>query len=384
MMERSPLRILHVSSGNLYGGVENTLSILSKQHHWDGRLERHFALCFTGRLSEEIEASESRLALLGKVRVRFPWQILRARLRLRRLLRCERFDAVICHMVWNLFLFGRTVRRADLPLIFWMHDVASGDHWLERLVRSARPDLVIVNSEFTAGTLPKLFPNPPLHRIIHPPVMPPHGRISSSEREQIRAEHGAAPHDVLIMQVGRMEPYKGHEPHLDALGLLKKTPNWLCWIVGGAQRAHEREYVLKLQQRAAAAGIAPRIRFLGERNDVARLLAAADIFCQPNTRGEPFGVVFSEALYAGLPVVATAIGGALEIVNESCGRLVPPGDAVALASTLSQLIDSAALRSELGKNGPARAKSLSDPDLVMTRLEAAVCEAIEIHPSAQH
>jgi len=383
-MDRPPLRILHVSSGNLYGGVETVLATLARARPSRATMEQEFALCFAGRIAAEINAIGALPKMLGPVRLRNPWQVVRARFRLRSLLRRERFDAVICHMVWNLFLFGQTVWRANLPLIFWMHDRADGDHWLERLARSARPDLAIVNSEFTAGTLPKLFPNPPPHRIIHPPAMPPPARISSSEREQIRTEHGAAPPDVVIIQVGRMEPYKGHEPHLDALGLLKDTPHWLCWIVGGAQRPGEREYVLKLQQRAAAAGIADRVRFLGERSDVARLLAAADIFCQPNLRGEPFGIVFSEALYAGLPVVATAIGGALEIVNDTCGRLVPPGDPAALASILRQLIDSAALRSELGKNGPDRAKSLSDPDLVVTRLEAVVREAIETHSASRH
>ena len=57
---------------------------------------------------------------------------------------------------------------------------------------------------------------------------------------------------------------------------------------------------------------------------------AADIHCQPNTAPEPFGLVFVEALYAGLPVVTTALGGALEILTDACGVLVPAGDAPAL------------------------------------------------------
>lgn len=382
-MDRRALRILHVSSGNLYGGVENTLSILSRLRHWDARLERHFALCFSGRLSEEIAASEAHQTMLGKVRFRYPWQIIRARARLKQLLQRERFDAVICHMIWNLFLFAPAAQRAGLPLIFWMHDVASGHHWIERLGRSVRPDLVIVNSGFTASTLPKLFPNPPPHVIIHPPAMPPTGPIPSSERGKIRSELGAGPDDVVIIQVGRMEPYKGHQLHLDALALLKEKKQWVCWIVGGAQRPHERDYLARLQQTAATLGIEERVLFLGERSDVARLLAAADIFCQPNTRGEPFGVVFSEALYAGLPVVATAIGGALEIVMEDCGKLVPPGDAAALARALRELIDDPALRLKMGTACPDRAKSLSDPELFMTRLEVAVCKAIEIHSIAR-
>ena len=56
-----------------------------------------------------------------------------------------------------------------------------------------------------------------------------------------------------------------------------------------------------------------------QRDDVPRLLAAADIFCQPNLGPEPFGIGFVEALSAGLPVITTATGGALEIVDGDCG-----------------------------------------------------------------
>jgi glycosyltransferase involved in cell wall biosynthesis len=173
-----------------------------------------------------------------------------------------------------------------------------------------------------------------------------------------------------------MESYKGHELHLEALARLTDLDGWRCWIVGGAQRPQEVVYLAKLQRRAAELGLAERVQFLGERRDVAQLLAAADIFCQPNVRGEPFGVVFSEALYAGLPTVASAIGGALEIIDDSCGRLVPANDAAALGEVLRRLIVEPGLRAELGAHGRARAESLSAPDLVLSQLRAAAEQAI--------
>jgi glycosyltransferase involved in cell wall biosynthesis len=103
------------------------------------------------------------------------------------------------------------------------------------------------------------------------------------------------------------------------------------------------------------------MRFLGPRTDVPRLLAAADIHCQPNTGPEPFGIAFVEALYAGLPVVTTALGGALEIVDDRCGILVPPDDASALTAALASLIREPSRRKELGHGGVARAKELCDP-----------------------
>jgi glycosyltransferase involved in cell wall biosynthesis len=76
-----------------------------------------------------------------------------------------------------------------------------------------------------------------------------------------------------------------------------------------------------------------------------------------------------EALDAGLPVVSTRLGGAAEIVNETCGVLVPPADPAALASALGALIADPEARTRLGSAGPARARQLCDPATELARLE---------------
>ena len=115
-------------------------------------------------------------------------------------------------------------------------------------------------------------------------------------------------------------------------------------------------------------GIADRVRMLGQCSDVGRLLAAADIYCQPNTSPDSFGITFIEALLNQLPVVTTAMGGALEIVDSSCGVLVPPNDPAALADCLQQLILDPRLRSHLGEAGPSRARFLCDCKRQITRI----------------
>jgi len=104
-----------------------------------------------------------------------------------------------------------------------------------------------------------------------------------------------------------------------------------------------------------------RVRFLGRRRDVGDLLAAADVYCQPNASPEPFGIAIVEALYCGLPVIATAEGGPAEIVSPECGLLVPPDDRQALAEALTHLLTNAELRSRLSAGAPSRAGSLCDP-----------------------
>jgi glycosyltransferase involved in cell wall biosynthesis len=142
--------------------------------------------------------------------------------------------------------------------------------------------------------------------------------------------------------------------------------------VGGAQRRAEADFLERLRLRAGDFGIADRVRWLGERTDVPRLLAAADLYCQANVAPEPFGVVFIEALAAGLPVVATRLGGACEIVDETCGVLVPPADPDSLSAALRALIEDACHRRSLAHGGPDRARRLSSPSTQLAKLEDAL------------
>jgi glycosyltransferase involved in cell wall biosynthesis len=157
-----------------------------------------------------------------------------------------------------------------------------------------------------------------------------------------------------------MEAGKGQARLIEALARIADVP-WTAWIVGGPQEEAERAYAARLVERVAELGLDRRIRFLGQRDDVPALLAAADVYCQPNSAPEPFGVSVVEALWAGCPVVASAMGGPLEIVDASCGVLVPPGDDAALDAALRRLLSDHAHRSRLRAGAPDRAAALCAP-----------------------
>jgi glycosyltransferase involved in cell wall biosynthesis len=111
------------------------------------------------------------------------------------------------------------------------------------------------------------------------------------------------------------------------------------------------------------------VRFLGQRQDVPDVLAAADLFCQPNEAPEPFGIALVEALWAGRPVVTTRMGAAPEVLGEGCGVLVPP-EPRALAAALERLVADAGERGRLGAQGPVRARALCEPAARMGALAA--------------
>jgi glycosyltransferase involved in cell wall biosynthesis len=358
-----------VHAGNLYGGVETMLLTQVRERDRCPGLETSFALCFAGRFSEELTDAGATVHSLGQVRTRQPLAVHRARQNLKALLQRERFDVVVTHSCWSQAIFGPTVRAAAVPLVFYMHGPANGKHWQERWARRTQPDLVLCNSNFTANTSSLLFPRVRAETVYCPvsPSRPLAEAVLTTQhnlaaiKTETRAELQTPADATVIIQVSRMEAGKGQAQHLEALSLLKDLPDWICWQVGGAQRPNEVRYLDELTKLAAKLGIAERVRFLGQRSDVARLLEAADVYCQPNSGAESFGIACIEALYARLPIVTTNLGGATEIVDDACGVLVKPGDVSGLSDVLRRLIQNAALRERLGAAGPVRARGLCQP-----------------------
>ncbi|HEY0404492.1 MAG TPA: glycosyltransferase family 4 protein [Pyrinomonadaceae bacterium] len=369
------LRVLHVHSGNIYGGIEAMLLTQVRQRDLCPSMENSFALCFAGQLSRELAAAGASVHWLGRTRIRQPLSLRRARRRLRELLRREAFDVVVTHSCWSQAIFGAAARAAGAPLVFYQHGPARGRHWLERWARRASPDAAICNSRFTAATASQLCPQLRAE-VIYCPVAQTDANSAKTDAAETRAELQTPPDATVIIQVSRMESWKGQALHLEALARLKHIPGWVCWQVGGAQTDGEKKFWQELKEQAEELGIAERVRFPGQRADVGRLLAAADIFCQPNIGAEPFGIAFIEALYARLPVVTTALGGALEIVDDTCGVLVPPGDASALAEALRRLVEERDERARLGSAGPQRARELCDPATQMKQLHATLSRAV--------
>ena len=190
------------------------------------------------------------------------------------------------------------------------------------------------------------------------------------DRLSVRRALGVKSEELVIIQVSRFERWKGHMLHLDALKLVRSERPWRLWIVGGASRKSELE--LRADIEHASAELPPgNVSLLGERHDVPALMQAADIFCQPNSGPEPFGLVFVEALSAGLPVVTTRMGGAVEIVDESVGILTDP-NAAAVAGALQSLLNDDDLRTRLAAGGPERAQQLCGPERAFASLIAAL------------
>ena len=354
------MNVLHVHSGNMFGGVERMLETLSPATAARTPIESAFALCFDGDVGTRLRAAGADVHVLGPVHARQLTEIRHARRALSSVLQMKSWDAVLVHSSWSQAIFGPTILNSQVPLVRWLHAPAPGPRVLEFWARRSRPALVLCNSEYTRRAAGKRFGSGPLSVVYPPSVYIPAG---SNTRADVRASIGAAPDAVAIVIAARMEPWKGHADLVSALSSLSSSlssSNWEAWIAGGPQRPAERPYFDSLMTQVRSANLTSRVRFLGERSDVSQLLQAADIYCQPNIGAEPFGLAFVEALSAGLPVVTTRLGAAPEIIDDSCGVLVEPGSPGQLRDVLSRLIDDAVHRTSLSAGARQRARAFCD------------------------
>ena len=175
-------------------------------------------------------------------------------------------------------------------------------------------------------------------------------RLAAS-RVAWRAEHGLSDADVAFVCVARLETQKNQALLLNAFarGFLAE-PRAHLWLAGDGTCRSD------LERRACELGLAGRIRFLGQRADVPQILAAADVFVLPS-RNEGNPLALMEAMAAGLPVVATAVGGVPELVVEGkSGLLVTSGDSDGLASAMLGLFRNPEMRRRMAACSAAQAR----------------------------
>ncbi len=170
-------------------------------------------------------------------------------------------------------------------------------------------------------------------------------------REAARAALGLPAEGFLAGIVGRVERDKGDEFAIDALPALRAAAPGARLIFLGARGAGRGVYA-GLEDRARSLGVLEAIVFLGDRPDAARLLPAFDLLLHPALH-EALPRVLIEALYAGVPVVASRVGGIPEVIEDGVtGLLAPPRDAATLATHAVTLARDAGMRRAMSAAGP--------------------------------
>jgi glycosyltransferase involved in cell wall biosynthesis len=177
--------------------------------------------------------------------------------------------------------------------------------------------------------------------------------IASDNRDRIRGSLGISSSSIVLMNVGRLSEQKGHFYLLSAVARLKESyPNLILLLVGdGPLRA-------TVEDQISALGIAPYVKMLGFKDNVAELLKDTDVFILPSLN-EGFPLTILEAMSAAKPVIATDVGGNSEaVIHGETGIIVPPKDVDSLCQAIRTLLDDPVKRTEMGQKGQQRSIAL--------------------------
>ena len=168
---------------------------------------------------------------------------------------------------------------------------------------------------------------------------------SQLDRQKVRQELGVTQGPVLVM-IARLTEQKGHRYLLQAFPDLLKTWPQLCCLFVGEGELHDA-----LHRMAIDLGVERACRFVGVREDIADILAAADLFVLPSL-SEGFPFVLLEALAMGRPVVASRVNGVPELIEDhKTGLLVPARDPQALAAAIREVLSDPTAASKMGADG---------------------------------
>ena len=180
--------------------------------------------------------------------------------------------------------------------------------------------------------------------------------MDEAERDELRAELGVAPGEVLFLCVARFAPQKAHDVLLRAFASARSaggSPPLRLLLVGGDPFGDGVERTEALARELDLVDDGTCI-FAGIRRDVPRLLAASDVFTMASL-WEGLGLVFLEAMATGRAVLSTRVSAIPEVVVDGgTGRLVPPGDVASLAQGMLELAQDGDLRRAMGEAGRAR------------------------------
>lgn len=305
-------------------------------------------------------------------------------------LRAGRLDPLCPARLWRLFcrrrievvlglnhldalLYGLpAAKAAGAAFVNWEHETERRYRY-HALTMAARravlhfADAVVAVAQGHAAYVARADGLPRSRVTVIPNGADPARAAATQTRTEARHRLGLAPQAPTVVQVAALRPDKAHQVMLTAWDNVRRhLPQAVLLVVGDGPCRGELEAL------AARLDLGASCRFLGVRRDVGDILAAADVFAlSSDPRQETLSVAVLEAMFAALPVVATAVGSLDEIVIPGrTGRLVPPRRPELLAQALIELLHDPAAGRRLGQAGHDLAVSRHDIRHMVTAFQA--------------
>jgi glycosyltransferase involved in cell wall biosynthesis len=306
----------------------------------------------------------------------------RAVLGIRKLIKREGIDLVLANSGHPLLFVRPAAVATGRPCVCWIHGYVPGNgSWREPIAVAQRvlgADALFSNSEFTARMLRQDFADHPDISVVRPGVdlgkFCPAPQAGADRRQEL----GVSPGEHLIGLFGRLQRWKGQDVFLRAAARIRAR-GLACrfLLVGSSQFGIELPYADQLRRQVEEDGLGACVKFLGQRSDVNELMNACDVVVHASVEPEPWGLVVAEAMAAGRPVIASAAGGPLEMIEDgTSGLLTPPGDVKALAAAMESLLAASDTQARLGTAARRRAEEIADARVAAERL---CSELLRVH-----
>jgi glycosyltransferase involved in cell wall biosynthesis len=356
----SPMKVLLVITGLSMGGAENVVANFA-----DALAQKGFEVLVVYLKEKPFEVAPRnpavRVVCLGVNSVRDAFA---GYARFRRIVRTFKPDIVHSHMFHATMLARLTRLSLRMPgLICTAHNTVDGGR-LRTLAYRVTDRLADISTNVSREAVEAFVGRGAVRSgrmlAMHNGIEVDEFKPSSDSREEVRSSFGIAPDCKLFVSAGRLTEQKDYPSLFKALTLLPASLDYTLLIAGdGALRA-------SLERLAGELGLADRVRFLGIRRDVPRLMCAADVFVLSSV-WEGFALVVAEAMACECVVVATDCGGVREVLGND-GFLIPSGDPAALAEALlaASSMDKAAAR-KIGSAARQRVVSLYSFDRTVER-----------------
>jgi glycosyltransferase involved in cell wall biosynthesis len=292
-------------------------------------------------------------------------------------IRRQQIDVVISHHCHAWIYGGLAARLARVRGVLFAQGIFEPQQsWLanpiERVALKVPADLYLANSAASLASLKMILgegiPGEVLHLAINLRQFDPNRW--DQYLPDLRAELGLSPEQRVVVLSGRIQEWKGQEILIRAApAVLGRHPQAVFLVVGRPSLESDLRYYRKLRDLVNDLGIGRQVIFTGFREDLPRILSLAEVVVHASIEPEPFGLVVIEGMAMGKPVIATAMGGPLEIIDPGRdGLLVPPGEAPALAAAINALLADRGLSRKMGLRAREKAAEFAI-DKTIDRLE---------------
>jgi glycosyltransferase involved in cell wall biosynthesis len=271
------------------------------------------------------------------------------------------------------------------PLVYHLHDILSPEHFSSTNRRIAIisanrfASLVIANSQASKLAFVEAGGRGEITEVVYNGFDIKNHQTSELDIQGLRQELKLED-KFIVGHFSRLAPWKGQHILIEAL---TKCPENVVAILVGDALFGEEDYVESLHKQVVELGLENRVKFLGFRSDIARLMSACDLVAHTSTAPEPFGRVIVEAMLCGTPVVATASGGAMELVEEGVnGFLVTPQKAEELAIVINTCLKEPENTANLANNAQISASQRFDVTAINQQISLYIYDKFpELRPS---